>query len=153
MQLRRSTASVFLLAALVSLCSEPASAPERGAIARRADVVVVGRLEGAKATRHRDAWLIQGRIAVDEVVFGPVKRDQRLDYEFVCYDCPKSRPGLKVLSTKKGLWFLIHSTSGVWESAALSPSTDLGVRGLDELEYFRGVLRLREGSKPRKESP
>jgi hypothetical protein len=120
----------------------------RDAIGMRADVIAVGRLQSAKAALRQDGWHIQGRILVEAVVLGPVKSGQMLPYEFVCSCCPRTPLHLEKLADKKALWFLLRPTGRTWQTAALSPCSDDGARGIDELEYYRDAAKWRQPAEP-----
>ncbi len=134
------------------LAASVASGVERYTIARLADVVIVGRLEATKATLQRDGWHFRARVAVKEVVYGPIDPRKTLSYEFVCSCCTRlPRPPLETVSRTEGLWFLKRSRTGVWGSAAASPCSDPGYRPIEYLDDMRKFLRThRQGGLPEK---
>ena len=149
MQLKPASLPCAWLACQIFLWPAWASGESRAAIARRADVIVVGRLRSAKAALQQDGWHLQGRIQVEMVILGPVKSGQMLPYAWVCSCCPRwTSIHLGRLANKKALWFLRGFTGRAWQTAAPSPCSDDGARGIDELEYYRDAPTWRQPAEP-----
>jgi hypothetical protein len=172
MHLRVWNQSLLIVACFALFWPRPALAPERSVIARVAELVVVGQLQGVQTTRQGDfwdilflqvlrwftppdqttpqvdVWLTEGRIQVETVLLGPARPGDVLQYQFVCSYCTSRPPIERYFANKTGLWFLRAGADGIWGTAGPSPYSDPGFRGIEELEYFREVLRWRQLTKP-----
>jgi hypothetical protein len=114
-------------------------ATEKSTIVRNAGVIVVGKLEIASSFPASDGWHLKGKIVARDVLWGPARVGDHLDYTF---DCIRCRPGigseLRDYTSRAGIWFLVRRGETSWTSAG--EPTDPGIRPLDERSYVVGIL-------------
>lgn len=121
---------------------------EKGAIAQKADLVVVARLTDVWCFPWVDGWHIRGTLEVTRVLWGPVKSGDSLDYRFVCKGCPFwPSPSIESFRNIEGLWFVNRLTRTASEPNSTQIG-DLGFRYMRDIHYFEEALSDRSAGAP-----
>lgn len=129
------------VAVLLFLCASAMYAPEKGAIARVADLIVVGYFHDLEVTARTNGFALRGKILVAYTLHGSQPSGVDIEYLFNCSDCPMRSARSVTLDTHgQRLWFLTDQQGDQWGSAGPSDS-DPGWRSMHEMDYYLDLLR------------
>lgn len=130
----------------LAMASELGLAAERYQIAREADLVVTGKLSGARWWPWFGGWRLTGELVVNETLWGQPPNARNLPYRFVCSCCPFwPRQDPRQFEGILGLWFL-KVEAGDLRSAG--DCADPGYRPREDLNDMRAFLGRRKKATP-----